>query len=507
MKRILLQTKSLLNRDGTLKQEVSIATLVSATGIGIFMGALDDSVVNISLPTIEKFFSINDLTVQWIFLIYNLIIIALMTVAGNLGDRFGAKYIFQIGMVLFTLGSFLCAISHTFDILIIARIFQAIGATGLFANGLAIITRFTTRENRGVAIGWNSLIVSIALVLGPILGGFLTQYFGWYSIFLINIPIGIIGLIWVQIAIPPTPPLDKKKEINENKKEFDVLGVILFPIALFLITGSLTVLGSISIPNHYLIALFLFIMGLFAFIILYFVERGTQNPNIDLSLFSNKRFAAGIFSAVLAFGVLQIIVFRLPFFLQDSRTVALTPDQAGLIMISITLIMAFSGPFAGRLSDKVDAYKLSTIGMIGIGVCLVIIGILVSISLSIPLIYFIISLIVLLAGFGLTVGFFITPNGNSVMSSSPKNKLSLAGGLLGLSRIVGFTLGVAFSTALLTLIENLQGQINNLPISNASIYVSSLEWMFFLSLPFVIIGVFISYFRGPEERGKFVFGD
>ena len=157
------------------KVNVSLITLISATGIGIFMGALDSSIVNISLKTIEDSFRVDQSSVQWVVLAYLLTIISLMTVSGNLGDRFSSKKVFQLGIGLFTVGSLLCGLSPTLEILVISRIFQAFGASGLFANGIAIITRFTDRKNRGLAIGFNSLIVSGALTVGPAVGGILTQ--------------------------------------------------------------------------------------------------------------------------------------------------------------------------------------------------------------------------------------------------------------------------------------------------------------------------------------------
>jgi EmrB/QacA subfamily drug resistance transporter len=477
-----------------LNVDVRVITLVSATGVGVFMGALDASIVNISLKTIRDWFGVDQSQVQWIVLAYLLTIIAIMTVSGNLGDRFGTKLVFQAGIVLFTIGSFFCAFSPTLEILVLARIFQALGATGLFANGIAIITRFTSSRNRGVAIGWNSLIVSGALIAGPAVGGFLTQFFGWQAIFLMNIPIGILGFLWVHVAIPPTPPMKKIDNPDVNGQKIDFLGIVLFPLTLFAFIGGITLLNDENIQNVLPYSLLLFLIGILAFITLIYVERRVPNPNIDLTLFKNKRFFAGIISALFAFTGLQVILYQMPFFLQDELTLNLTPSETAIIIIAVPLVMAISGPLAGRLSDKIDARYLTTGGMIGIAFVLFVLVIILTKSMDIFL------LILLMFLFGLTIGFFASPNGNSIMSASPKQKLGLAGGLLGISRNIGFALGITLSTTVLTLLRRYFSDINNSTYNNPDVYVISMQWMFLLSLPFIIFAVIISYLRGPEDR-------
>jgi EmrB/QacA subfamily drug resistance transporter len=473
--------------------DVRVITLVSATGIGVFMGALDASIVNISLKTISDWFAVDQSQVQWIVLGYLLTIISLMTISGNLGDKFGSKQVFQGGIVLFTIGSLFCVFSPTLEMLVIARIFQALGASGLFANGIAIITRFTSRKNRGVAIGWNSLIVSGALIVGPAVGGFLTQYFGWQSIFLINIPIGIFGFLWVQITIPPTRPLVKIDNPGVNSKKIDLLGIILFPFSLFAFIGGISILSDENTIEILPYSLLLFFLGILAFVALIFVEKKAPNPNIDLTLFKNRRFVIGIISAIFAFTGLQVIIYQLPFFLQDELTLNLSQSETGFILIFIPLVMAMSGPVAGRLSDKIDARYLSTGGMIGIG------GVLFILALILPKTTNILFLVLLMLLFGLAIGFFASPNGNSIMSASPKEKLGLAGGLLGLSRNIGFALGITLSTTVLTLLRRYFSDVNNSTINNPDVYVLAMQWLFLLSLPFIFLAVIISYLRGPED--------
>ncbi|MHA1122694.1 MAG: MFS transporter, partial [Candidatus Heimdallarchaeota archaeon] len=181
-----LSTNSSIDEKDKQNQPVRTGVLVSSIGIGIFMSALDESIMTVGIPKIAVFFGTDKLHVQWTVLVYLLVIVALTAGAGHLGDRFSTKRVFQAGMVLFAFGSLLCALtgySNHLYLLILARAFQGIGAAGLLANGNAIVTRFTDEEKRGLAIGLTALIAALGVVVGPALGGVMIQYLGWASVF------------------------------------------------------------------------------------------------------------------------------------------------------------------------------------------------------------------------------------------------------------------------------------------------------------------------------------
>ncbi|MFW9870376.1 MAG: MFS transporter, partial [Candidatus Thorarchaeota archaeon] len=201
--------------------------IVAATSFGVFLGALDSSIVNVSLVTIENSLGVSMAAIQWVIVAYLLIVTSAMPLMGKLGDRLGKTKVFQLGMLVFIAGSFLCAISIGLEMLVAARVFQALGASMLSANGLALVTYFTTPQNRGRAIGMNSVVLAAALGSGPVLGGILSQLFGWPSIFLVNLPIGLIGFLVVQIIVPETEPVKETK--------FDTIGAALFFSFLFLL--------------------------------------------------------------------------------------------------------------------------------------------------------------------------------------------------------------------------------------------------------------------------------
>ena len=165
---------------------VPLKVILPVTAIGTFMSALDVSIVNIALPTIADAFSTSINGVRWISIVYLLTISSMIGIAGSFGDGYGRKKIFQLGMIIFVLGSLLSSMAPTIEFLIVSRAIQAIGAAGLQANGLALVVTYIDPDKRGRAIGINSLVVAIALTTGPALGGLLTQYYGWQSIFLLN---------------------------------------------------------------------------------------------------------------------------------------------------------------------------------------------------------------------------------------------------------------------------------------------------------------------------------
>ncbi|MFX1508579.1 MAG: MFS transporter, partial [Promethearchaeota archaeon] len=211
---------------------IPLRKILPITAIGTFMSAMDGSIVNISLFTIAGALNTDMEGVRWITIIYLLVISSLIGIGGSLGDNYGRKKIFQLGMLLFILGSFLCASSFSLEVLVLSRALQAIGAAGLLANGLALVITYVEPSVKGRAIGINSLVVASALSTGPALGGFLTKFVGWPSIFLINIPLGLIGIILVHLYIPET---------FEKRYKLDFGGMIIFMITTFsLVQGILT---------------------------------------------------------------------------------------------------------------------------------------------------------------------------------------------------------------------------------------------------------------------------
>ena len=462
--------------------------LLIAVGIGMFMGALDESIINVSLPTISRYFNVDQVYIQWIVLVYLLVVVGLTGIAGYLGDRFSTKLVFQIGMIIFSIGSLICALSISIPMLIWGRIIQGIGATGTLANGNAIVTRFTDDERRGLCIGLLSLIAALGVVLGPVLGGVMTQFWGWQSVFWINVPMGLIGIISVQFAVPPTPP------VPGCATESDALGSVIFTAFMTTFILSLALLVDPVLPHPLLWSCISFLASVGFLIGFIFREKKTKNPFIDLSLFKNKKFTIGVTCSLVTFIALNSIAFQLPFFLQD--VLNYTQSKIGAIVIGVPLGLAIAAPISGKLSSKFDARWLSSAGLLVIGVTLILIAIFLSVDFPLWL-YVLIALII-----GLSIGFFAAPNSNSIMSHSPKEKLGIVSGLISLARNIGFSIGTALSTTIFYFILELFQEKNGGALKSEANYVPSIRILFGILAFFMVIAIVVSFLRGPEHRNN-----
>jgi EmrB/QacA subfamily drug resistance transporter len=471
-----------------LTKHVGIGTLISATGIGVFLSSLDGTIINISLKTMKDDLGVPQSRIQWVIISYLLTMIAFTAIAGDLGDRISNKIIFQSGMFIFSIASLLCFFANSLTTLVMFRIIQGIGATGMVANGVAIITRFTTEENRGLAIGLNSLLVAVGISLGPILGGVLTQYFGWPSIFLVNVPVGLLGLIWVQFAIPETKP------INHERRKADGLGSFLLAGFLSLIVFGLSIFESDVVNNANRWAGICLGSSLILLIGFILWERKTKSPIVELSMFSNRRFTIGIFTAIFAYSGLCVIIYQLPFFLQD--ILELSQIQTGLIILGTPVAMALSAVVAGSLSDKIDARYIATVGVVSMMIALIIGAVFVTINVPIWLIV----LIAIIIGFSL--GAFIAPNNNSVMTAAPKEKLGVANGMLSLSTNFGFSLGTALATSVFIINQNFFQRMNGGELADPINYIPAMRVLFGVFAFIMLLTTIFSYMRGPEERNR-----
>lgn len=459
---------------------IPLRKIIPITSIGTFMSAMDGSIVNVSLVTIADALNTNMEGVRWIVIVYLLVISALIGIGGSLGDIHGRKMIFQLGMLLFMLGSFLCSFSSTLEFLILSRILQAIGAAALTANGLALVITYVEPSIRGRAIGINSLVVAGALSTGPVVGGILTEFIGWPSIFIINVPIGVIGIILVQQFIPETT----KKDISK----LDYRGMAIFIIVAFsLVQGILVLLkGSLLGVIFILIAL----IGGILFVIL---ENSHPAPMISIGIMKNRGILIGIVSSFLCYMVYYSVVFLLPFYYQE--VLSFEPSQTGILMVVPPLAMAIMGPFAGFFAEKVDAKKSTTIGAISLSLFVMSLAMLFIIfpRNTLDILFFIVPLVAIAAG-SLTT--FTVSNGTSVMNNAPKGDVSVVAGLIGLSRNIGFALATTISSAIFTFLFTLNNPEN---LTSGSVFISnyytSLGEVYFIFAIFALIAAIISYYR------------
>lgn len=460
-----------------VKEYLPLKVVLPITSIGIVLSAIDGSIVNVSLRTIARSLEVTESEVSWVVLAYLLVITSLMGLGGALGDVYGRKKIFQLGMLIFSTGSLFCSLSTTLEMLIISRIIQALGAAGIMSNGLAIVITFIDPRVRGRAIGINSLVVAASLSVGPVLGGILTQYAGWPSIFIINIPIGLFGIIITKYKIPETE--------RRNVKP-DYPGIFFFGLmVLSLITGIM-----MSFRGELVLGMGGIFLSLISGILFVRQEGRHPNPMLSIDVMKNKQIIMGILSAIFCYMGINGLSFLLPFFFQD--VLNFTQSKTGLLMITIPLAMSIVGPPAGFLAEKIKARLLATIGAtlqsvgtLSLALVLLLMGV------NTPL-FLILILVSLNAAF---ISLFTNSNGTSVMNATPKKMLSAVSGALNLSRNVGFTLGTALSSAIFFgLFLN-----NNSGISFEENYYEGLGKTYLIFAGICVVGAILSSLRGEEK--------
>ena len=403
-----------------------------AIGIGTFMSALDGSVVNTILPVVTDYFKTDVATIEWVVTTYLLVVSGLLLSVGRLGDLRGNKVAYIWGFVIFVVGSALCGSASSPVFLITARGLQAIGAAMLFANSPAILTKNFPPSQRGQALGLQGAMTYLGLTTGPFLGGWLSDTFGWHSVFYINVPIGLIA-IWLSLVIIPhdTP--------SGQTEKFDLAGASTFLVGLVALLFALNQGHVLGWTSPIILGLFiasLLILGLFTWI-----EMHVPTPMLDLSLFKRRVFSMSTLSPILNYICVYSVLFLTPFYLIQGR--GLSASQAGLILTSQPIIMAITAPISGKLSDRVGSRIPTTLGMLIMAMGLFMIS---RLTLGSP--FWLVVLGLAIGGFG--TGLFVAPNNSALMGDAPRNRQGIAAGVLALARNVGMVLGIGLTGAIFT---------------------------------------------------------
>ncbi|MFZ5943867.1 MAG: MFS transporter [Bacillota bacterium] len=463
--------------------------ILLTVAIGTFMGPLDSSVVNIALPSISKFYQVSLATVEWVVMSYLLIISSLLLTYGRMGDLYGHKKIYITGFVIFSFGSLICAVSPSITMLIIFRGVQAVGAGMMMSMGPAIVTNITPPNQRGKALGMIAVSVSVALTTGPILGGILTNHFGWQSVFLINIPIGIIGILMAEKLLPASK--------QHASQPFDVIGSALLFFALVCILFPLSYVEKIGWDNPLIISLLLSGALVFIFFVVY--EKKIPYPMLDLSLFQNRLYSMGNLSALINYMAMYSVILIMPFYLQ--HLLQLSPAEAGMMLMPMPLVTMVVAPISGAFSDKVDTRYVSSLGM---GITAFGLWLLSNLDADSSKLFIELSLAVI----GLGTGMFQTPNNSAVLGTVPPYRRGIASSMLAIMRNIGMVLGVAiagaiYSSRLNHLTESLTSRgIEGVALTTQA-YAGAVQATFFAASLIALTAVFTSLVRGSLlEKNK-----
>ena len=400
-----------------------------AVGMGVFLATLDGSIVNVALPTLARQFASPFSAVEWVVLAYLLTVATLLLSMGRLGDMLGKKPVYQAGFAAFTLGSVLCSLSQTIDLLVAFRVVQAVGASMVLALGAAILTEAFPPSERGKALGLSGTVVSIGIVVGPALGGVILDTFSWHWIFLVNLPVGLIGLYLVGRLVPSTPPVRVEK--------FDFMGAATLFISLLALLLALTEGPQWGFLDPRILALFaVWVAFLTLFLI---IERRSRYPMVDLRLFREGLFSVNLATGSLAFISLSGLLLLMPFYLEG--VLGYPPRQVGLLMASVPAGLGITAPISGSLSDRLGTRPITVAGL---GVLVVGYLALSGLGGATKGPEFLLRFVPI----GIGMGLFQSPNNSAIMGAAPRERLGVASGLLAMTRLVGQITGIAVLGAL-----------------------------------------------------------
>lgn len=457
------------NKDG---RALSTLLVVSATS---FLGTFLVSAVNIALPSIEKNLSLNAIELSWIITAFLLGTALFMLPAGAWGDRSGSSRLFKLGLFLFTLSSLFCYLAPGGYWLIAARFLQGIGAALTSTTGQAILVSTFPAERRGQVLGISVASVYAGLALGPLLGGILTLYAGWRSLFLIAAILGILTTLLTLLYMK-----EEKQQIPSARK-YDRTGTILFMTGLLALVYGSTLIPSAAgwaLMSGALILLFLF----------WKIEERRAHPLFETTLFTHNRlFTYSSLSALINYTATFVIIFFLSLYLQKIQ--GLSPRDAGAVIIAQPLMMALFSPMVGKLSDRIEPRYFATTGM---AMCTAGLGMLALLTPATPL-WVIIAILVWV---GLGFALFSSPNMNTIMSSVERSSYGQASGIAASMRVFGQIISMSIVTLLFTL------HLGNLSVEAVpdAQFLRAMRLGYFIFFLIGIPGIYFSYNRGDVKK-------
>ena len=456
--------------DEGVSKKVVLLVVTIASFTTPFMG----SSINIALPPIGREFAIDAVLLAWIPTSYLLSATVFLLPLGRIADIYGRKRIFMYGIFIYTISSLLAATSTSALMLILFRIPQGIGGAMIFGTSVAILTSAYPEKERGKALGINVAAVYLGLSLGPFLGGLLTQYFGWRSIFLANLPLGltIITLLFWKL---------KGEWVEAKGEKFDLSGSVIYGFAIVAMMWGLSLLpetlgvGVIAIG----------ILGIIAFV---WWETRTASPILNMGLFKNSRvFAFSNLAALINYSATFAVAFLLSLYLQYMK--GFSPQTAGMVLVSMPAVQAIFSPLAGRLSDRIAPQILASAGMALTTMGLILLTFL---SQDTAIGFILVSLMIL----GLGFAFFSSPNTNAIMSAVESRTYGVASATLATMRQVGMMLSMGIAMLIFTIYI---GRVEITPEYYSS-FLEGTKIAFAIFAALCFVGIFASLARGRAEK-------
>jgi EmrB/QacA subfamily drug resistance transporter len=404
---------------------------LAAVAFGLFMIMLDNTVVNVALPAIQRDLHVSISELEWVVTAYALTFAALLITGGKLADMFGRRRIFMIGLVVFTLSSLACGLAPSAGLLIGARAIQGIGAALMNPATLSIITATFAPRERGQAIGIWAGVSALALAIGPLAGGLIVDNINWNWIFYVNVPVGVLGLIVSRLVI-------KESRDTSHEQSIDLPGLLTSGLGLFALSYALIEGNGKGWASTEILTLFVLAAGLLvAFVV---IEYRSRLPMLDLSLFRIGSFSgSNIVALLVSLGMFGVFFF-VSLYIQN--ILGFSPTKAGATFLPMTLLIIVVAPIAGRLSDRIGSRWLMGAGMTIVGISLLLyqrVGLHSDFWTLLPA--------MMLGGVGMAMT--MSPMTAAAMGSVPVDKAGVGSGVLNSFRQLGGSLGIALMGAIL----------------------------------------------------------
>ena len=463
----------------------------SVISVGGLMAAIDSTIVLLALLPVARDLKSDYVTIIWVVIAYLLASTALVLSLGRIADIYGRKRMYNVGFVVFTIGSLLSGLAYSGASLVGFRALQGVGAAFLTANSFAILTEAFPPNERGKAFGMNAIVWGSGSILGIVLGGLIITFTTWRVIFLINVPIGIFGTVWAYRA------LHESKASDFRDESIDIPAAVLFTLSLISLllgvtwgllygwTDSGTLLGLGMAPVIFV-----------GFLVweAYF----SRDPIIPFDFFRDRTFSFSVLSALLQSLALFSVNFLLIFYLEGRGFSILT---AAYLIVPMAAVSAAVGPFAGLLTDRIGARYVASAGLV---IQAVVLFLLSQLAVGTPLM----NVAILEAGFGVGGGLFWPANTSAIMSASPHGRYGAASGIMNTLRNTGMVASFALTLTAVTsaipkylvyqlFVGNFTGSLS---AGNAAAYLTGQRFAFEVSVVLLLLCAVFSAFRGAPPQ-------
>jgi EmrB/QacA subfamily drug resistance transporter len=462
---------------------------LSCTSLGMLLAATNSGTLIIALPDLERSLHTSLLALVWVILAYLIAATVLVLMAGRLSDLFGRKRAYVGGFVVFAFASLGAGFSGDATVLILWRILQGIGSAFLFANAAALVTDAFPKEELGLAMGANTMVAAIGLVLGPVLGGALVAI-SWHWVFWFNVPLALAGAAWGALIL-------RELAKPDSVRGYDVPGTLTFVVGLTGLVYGVSRGGISGWDDSLVIGALIVAAVLLPLWVL--IELRTEAPMLDLGLFRNRLFAAASAASFINGLARFALLFLFVFYYQGAQ--GATPIQAGVKLIPLALGMLIASPIAGIYADRHGSRALAALGML-----VTAIGLAAMTTLQVGSAYWQSGLWLFVVGAG--SGMFNSPNTAAMMGTVPAYRRGIAAGARTLLQNTGAVLSIAFVLAIVTaaipkatLFAIFSGLAKGLSQQKLAPFIANMHTALWVLAATSLVGVFVCLLRPRHVQG------